>query len=105
MPRLTVLRIYDSNLHSLGFAQKSVQSTKSKQTWRIFGLSVDSGSVAPQPATQAGCPTEGSTKKIVFLGIIPKPVDLPLGTVRNKNVEFGQIKNKIVNFMAKNNGH
>ena len=37
---------------------------------------------------------KGSTKKIVFLGKIPKPVDPlpPLGTLRNKNVTFGQKK-------------
>ena len=45
---------------------------------------------------------QGSTKKMVFLGIIPKPVDHPLGTFRNKNVTFGQ---KRPVFKAKNNGH
>ena len=34
-----------------------------------------------------------SSKKNCFLGIIPKPVDpsSPIGTFRNKNLNFGQI--------------
>ena len=48
-------------------------------------------------------------KKTVFLGMIPKPADyhLPpsLGTFRNKNLNFAQIRITNVNFVAKNNGH
>ena len=35
---------------------------------------------------------KGSTKKeTFFLGVIPKPADSPLGTLRNRNLNFAQI--------------
>ena len=39
------------------------------QTWRIFGRSVVSGSVAPQPATHARCPTEKTSESDYWLPI------------------------------------
>ena len=48
---------------------------------------------------------EALKKNVCFLGIFPKPVDPHLGTFRNNNLNFGQKKEKNVNFMAKNNCH
>ena len=34
---------------------------------------------------------KGNSKKNFFSGIVPKPADPPIGTFRNKNLNFGQI--------------
>ena len=50
---------------------------------------------------------KGSTKKLFFLGIIPKPADRPPPSVLlgMNNWILSKFRNKNVNFMAKNSGH
>ena len=73
VPSFAVSRVYDGNFHCLllimciiiccvSCSLKEKKIVERIKTWRIFGRLVDSGSVAPQPATQARCPTEQQAK-------------------------------------------